>query len=144
MSEFAKPRSRNIDPLSVLPAYQAECSCSGCNEPTTVVMLQVRDGDGRTRTGPAHDFCMPRKTDKPDVILRGEYFFLRWITRCAECYYLDVEKVGKGQLCGLKRPNHDYMLNKPHDEKMIVLRNLIRGCVKKVSPPEKQDYEEAI
>lgn len=133
-----KPKNQNlVDPLSVVLQWPRICGVDGCGDETDVTFLQVRDKDDTVLTGPASQFCT-----KP-YVLRPDYMFVRWITRCGEHYSQDVERANKDQLRGVEKNNHNYMLNKPHEERMIVLRNLMGKCVIKAKPPEPQDYEEA-
>ena len=84
---------------SNIPSNPEICQVLGCGCGTHIILTQVRDGMGRTLTG---SFSRFGDTDRRS--LHEGYTFVRFITRCAECYQNDLIRAGHAS--GLSITNH--------------------------------------
>lgn len=83
-----RPRENSV---SSIPTPPNKCSVYGCNDDTAVLILVVRDGSGRTTCGASSEFCI---TKKEVTVMKTQYTFLHWVSRCCACYDKDLRRVG--------------------------------------------------
>lgn len=138
MYDEEKKLSGNIDPLSIIPSIPVCCNRGDCGNDAAIAFIRVQRNDGKHLTGAASDFCFSKKNT--GWILRNDFMFRGWVARCAGCYCEELEGARKQQLKA-ERPDHRYLLNKPHEERMIVLRNVLkRAAFREMPEPETKDY----
>lgn len=98
-------RAATRPPTAQVPHWPQKCSVIGCENDTTVAMLQVRDDRGRILTNAASVFlemtaqCQPVEDASGCWLLRQGFEFVGWVTRCASCYDREVQSSGRSQMC---------------------------------------------
>lgn len=91
--------------VSRVPKPPKQCGVYGCGRETEIVFMVIEEY-GRTRCGSPHDFANENERNHA-LTMRGDYEFVRWITRCANCYQHDIELAHKdrdGYLRNLPEP----------------------------------------
>ena len=131
-----KPQNKQKAGIVISPP-PSRCSVNGCGCDTDVNIIMVRDGAGIERAGVLMNFGFSDK--EGNYYLHNQYTFLAWVTRCANHYTGDLIKAGKDQLRVSGEDTHTYMLSKPHNERMVVLRNIAGKCLKTL-PYDKDNY----
>ena len=113
-------KPRRADPLSVLPDPPTVCGSLGCDNKTQVQFLQVRRADNKLLTGAASDFCLDGKP-----VLKSDYMFHLWISRCDACYMRELRGANKHQLKNLDE--------KPYEQKASEYRGQLSSVLKKIA-----------
>jgi len=81
--------------VSRVPKPPKQCGVYGCSHETQVVFMVV-DEYGRTRCGSPRDYANENEHTHA-LTMRGDYEFVRWIVRCADCYQRDIEGAHKSR-----------------------------------------------
>ena len=74
--------------INTVPLWQKQCSVSGCHGTTEVALITVGTPNSeKTRTAIFSDVGIVRQINHQTRLeLRGNYQFVRWVTRCATCF----------------------------------------------------------
>jgi len=91
MDKFSSP-AKSEKKLSSVPNYPSICMHSGCEEETDIAFAVVRNEIGRKLTGTLSDFGY---RDHNGFQLKKDFSFVRWITRCSKCHYVDLATTNK-------------------------------------------------
>ena len=86
--------------LKEIPAWPLECSVSGCHGDTASIMITVKDPNEPRPITRLFSMVGIIKGfgDKQKLHLRGNYTFVRWVTRCQECYMAEAIATKKQQM----------------------------------------------
>ena len=86
--------------VNEVPLWQRTCSVSGCHGETVVALITINDpANNKNKTSIFTDVGICRQIgDGQKLTLRGSYTFVRWVTRCAECYMAEAISTKKQQL----------------------------------------------
>jgi len=86
--------------INEVPLWQKQCSVSGCHGETTVALITVGTPDSeKTRTAIFTDVGIVRQINHQSRLeLRGNYQFIRWVTRCATCFMAESISTKSQQL----------------------------------------------
>ena len=82
---------------NAIPHWPKTCDTQGCENETVVAILLVRNREGRLRCGPFSQFGY---ADKKSWLLNDGYKFVRWDSKCAECYQHMADATGISQQKG--------------------------------------------
>lgn len=95
-----------------VPLWPKNCSVSGCHGTTEVALVVINNpANGKNRTAVFSEVGTCRQIgDGQKLMLRGSYTFVRWVTRCSECYMAEAISTKKQQL------------NLPDDKKFVLNR----------------------
>lgn len=92
-------KKKIVEVRSQVTPFPAECMSIGCKNKTTVVFMKVFNKmRNKVEMG-----CTGAHTGKyaythglnHEVTMTDQYKFISWLTRCGECYLIDLEKHGK-------------------------------------------------
>ena len=83
-----------------VPLWPRNCDVSGCHGETVVALITVSNpANGQNRTTVFSEVGTCRQVgDGQKLILRGLYTFVRWVTRCHECFMAEAVSTKKQQL----------------------------------------------
>lgn len=70
--------------------YPHLCNRGSCQRETNTAMVEVRNGFGKSIICAFGEVCENDKAGNITKHLRGDYTFVAWHTRCAECGALNV------------------------------------------------------
>jgi len=83
-----------------VPLWPVTCSVSGCHGETFVALITVNNpANNKNKTTVFSEVGTCRQIgDGQKLTLRGNYTFVRWVTRCHECYMAEYISMKKQQL----------------------------------------------
>lgn len=86
--------------INEVPLWQKQCSVSGCHGETCVALITVTTPNSdKTRTAIFSDVGIVRHINHQTRLeLRGNYQFVRWVTRCATCFMAESISTKSQQL----------------------------------------------